>query len=546
LLHNELQNRLSFEQRLRVIDRTTKMSNRQQPDRLEILLEIARDLTASLASEDRYQRLLEAVQRLIPADASCLLRLEGDELVPLAAHGLTEEALVRRYPRGEHPRLDIILSGGGPVRFPPDSPLPDPFDGMLASDPGALDHIHACMGCPLTEGGEVVGALTTDALAPDAFDHIEPRWLEMLGALAGAAVRTTTLIEELQRRAAHQGEVARALQRHAEADHVIGNSPAARQLLRDVELVAASDLPVLVHGETGVGKEIVAQQLHARSARSDAALIQVNCAALPESIAESELFGHVRGAFTGAQSDRAGKFEVADGATLVLDEIGELPLSLQPKLLRALQQGEIQRIGDDRVHRVDVRVIASTNRDLEDEVRAGRFRADLYHRLAVYPLRVPPLRERRDDVPVLAAHFLDRARRNLGLGPVRLSPEAREALVAAPWPGNVRELENVISRAALRAAAGSRDRAAILVDVEHLGLEPDGGPTTETVSQEARDTQASLDLRARTDAFQRREIERAVFRNGGNWAAAARDLGMHRSNLHRLASRLGLRGGNGA
>ena len=522
------------------------MSNRQQPDRLEILLEIARDLTASLASEDRYQRLLEAVQRLIPADASCLLRLEGDELVPLAAHGLTEEALVRRYPRGEHPRLDIILSGGGPVRFPPDSPLPDPCDGMLASDPGALDHIHACMGCPLTEGGEGVGALTPDALAPDAFDHIEPRWLEMLGALAGAAVRTTTLIEELQRRAEHQGEVARALQRHAEADHVIGSSPAARQLLRDVELVAASDLPVLVHGETGVGKEIVAQQLHARSARSDAALIQVNCAALPESIAESELFGHVRGAFTGAQSDRAGKFEVADGATLVLDEIGELPLSLQPKLLRALQQGEIQRIGDDRVHRVDVRVIASTNRDLEDEVRAGRFRADLYHRLAVYPLRVPPLRERRDDVPVLAAHFLDRARRNLGLGPVRLSPEAREALVAAPWPGNVRELENVISRAALRAAAGSRDRAAILVDVEHLGLEPDGGPTTEIVSQVARDTQASLDLRTRTDEFQRREIERAVSRNGGNWAAAARDLGMHRSNLHRLASRLGLRGGNSA
>ena len=522
------------------------MSNRQQSDRqqevrLEVLLDVARDLTASLAAEDRYQRLLAAVRRLIPADAACLLRIEGDELVPLAAFGLTEEALVRRYPRKENPRLDIILSGGGPVRFPPDSPLPDPFDGMLESDPHALDHIHACMGCPLTEGGEVVGALTTDALAPDAFDGIEPRWLEVLGALAGAALRTTSLIESLERRVAHQGEVARALQHHAAAEQVIGSSPATRQLLHDIELVATSDLPVLIQGETGVGKEVVAQQLHAMSKRRDAALIQVNCAALPESIAESELFGHVAGAFTGAQSNRAGKFEIADGATLLLDEIGELPLSLQPKLLRALQQGEIQRIGDDRVHRVDVRVIAATNRDLATEVKEGRFRADLYHRLAVYPLRVPPLRERREDVPVLAAHFLDRARRKLGLGPVRLSPTAREMLIAAPWPGNVRELENVISRAVLRASTGSEGRAAIVVDVEHLALDGSGPVHAEPTPTEVVASGASLDLRQRTDEFQRREIERAVQRHDGNWAAAARDLGMHRSNLHRLAGRLGLR-----
>ncbi len=169
-------------------------------------------------------------------------------------------------------------------------------------------------------------------------------------------------------------------------------------------------------GETGVGKELVARQIHEISARSQEALIQVNCAALPESIAESELFGHVAGAFTGAVRDRTGKFEIAHGGTLVLDEIGELPPVLQPKLLRALQQGEIQRVGSDRSIRVDVRVIAATNRNLQSEVAEGRFRPDLYHRLAVYPIHVPPLRERREDIPLLAAHFLDVwTARDLGL-----------------------------------------------------------------------------------------------------------------------------------
>ncbi len=198
----------------------------------------------------------------------------------------------------------------------------------------------------------------------------------------------------------------------------------------------------------------------------------MNCAALPESIAESELFGHVAGAFTGAVRDRAGKFEVADGGSLFLDEVGELPLSLQPKLLRALQQGEIQRIGSDRLHRVDVRIIAATNRDLLAEVERGRFRADLYHRLAVYPIRVPALRERRDDIALLATHFADSTRRRLGLGPLRLGEEVRERLAAADWPGNVRELENVVSRAVLRAAAGKPPGAPIVVGLAHVDVAP--------------------------------------------------------------------------
>jgi anaerobic nitric oxide reductase transcription regulator len=524
---------------------TTQLSDEQRRRRstvaLAALLEIARDLTASLAARDRYDRLLAAIRRVVPYDAACLLRLDGDDLVPVAGHGLVPEALVRRYPRGEHPRLDAILRASDPVRFPPDSPLPDPFDGLLEEDPHALQHIHACLGCPLTEGGEVVGALTADALEPNAFDAFDTRFLATLGALAGAALRTTALIEALERRAEQRGRVVRELQRHAieTSGDMIGASPALHRLLEEIATVAASDLTVLVSGETGVGKERVAHQVHDLSPRRDEALIHVNCAALPESIAESELFGHVAGAFTGASRDRSGKFEVADGGTLFLDEVGELPLTLQPKLLRALQSGEIQRVGSDRVHRVNVRVIAATNRDLEREVARGRFRADLYHRLAVFPLRVPPLRERREDVPLLAAHFADAARRRLGLGPVRLSEAVRARLAGADWPGNVRELENVVSRAVLRASAGSEPGARVVVELRHVDLEEAAAPLAAPAEEAAAAPGRPLAERLRD--YQRRAIAEAVERSGGNWAAAARELGMHRSNLHHLARRLGLR-----
>jgi anaerobic nitric oxide reductase transcription regulator len=336
--------------------------------------------------------------------------------------------------------------------------------------------------------------------------------------------------------------VARELQRAADESSgatILGTSAAVANLLSEISVVASSDLPVLVTGETGVGKELVARQVHSGSRRREEALIHVNCAALPESIAESELFGHVAGAFTGAVRDRAGKFEIADGGSLFLDEVGELPLSLQPKLLRALQQGEIQRIGSDRNHRVDVRLIAATNRDLAAEVARGRFRADLYHRLAVFPIRVPALRDRREDIPLLATHFADSARRRIGLGPLRLSEEVRARLAAADWPGNVRELENVISRAVLRAAAGKPAGAPVVVvaaDVDAVGTAPAAqDPAAAPIG-------TAGPLRERVDEFQRRLIREAVERNGGNQAAAARELGMHRANLHHLARRLGVRG----
>ncbi|HZO85514.1 MAG TPA: nitric oxide reductase transcriptional regulator NorR [Verrucomicrobiae bacterium] len=522
------------------MENTTALSNAQLQD----LVEIARDLTVSLAAEDRYARLLNVIRRLVPCDAACLLRLERNELVPVAAHGLVASALSKRFDRREHPRLDVILNSKEPVRFPMDSRLADPFDGLLDLPnrrPSLHDTIHACLGCALTEGGEVVGALTADALEPRAFDHLDPRLIAMLGALAGAAMRTTALIEALRQRADHQGRVAREVVRNAVqgSGEILGTSAAAVRLRQEIAIVAGSDLAVLITGETGVGKELVSRHVHAMSPRAEEAFIQVSCAALPESIAESELFGHVAGAFTGATRDRAGKFEIADGGTLFLDEIGELPLTVQPKLLRALQQGEIQRIGSDRVHRVNVRVIAATNRDLEKEVEQGRFRADLFHRLAGFPLHVPSLRERRQDIPLLATHFVDNARRRLGTGSVRLTPEAHDLLFAADWPGNVRELENVVTRAVVRAAFGRSATEPITVGIEHFAMVVSPRAEPQTIPSPRKDAPI-LPLRQQLEEFQRRVIRESLERNGGKWAAVARELGMHRSNLHTLAKRLGL------
>ncbi|MCP5055493.1 MAG: nitric oxide reductase transcriptional regulator NorR [bacterium] len=513
---------------------------------LDLLLSIALDLNASLTAEDRYQRLVASVRRVLPCDAAVLLRLEGDELVPLEAQGLVPDAMGRRFPRRDHPRLDIICNERFPTLFPPDSSLPDPFDGLLESDPHALNEIHACLGCPLWAEGELMGALSIDALAANAFDRFDPSFLAALGALAGAAMRTSNLIETLEHTASRHGLVAHDLLREARQRRgglLIGNSPVMAHLREEIALVARSDLAVLITGETGVGKELVARSLHAGSARGEEPLIYVNCAALPESLAESELFGHLRGAFTGAEGARAGKFEVADGGTLFLDEIGELPLGLQPKLLRALQEGEIQRVGSDRPLRVDVRIVAATNRNLDVEVEAGRFRSDLYHRLNVYRIAVPPLRQRREDIPALAGAFCDEDRRRLGVGPVRLAPEAVDRLASFAWPGNVRELQNALSRAVLHASAHVQRGKAVIVRAEDI--EPGAALAPEATEEAARPAGLPLprgqSLSEAVEEYRRTMIRAAVSEHDGNWAAAARALGMQRSNLHHLARRLGLR-----
>ena len=515
-------------------------------DQLDAILSVALDLTGALSAEDRYGRLLEALRIAIPYDAATLMRLEGDVLVPVVARGLSEDAMGRRFKLAEHPRLNIICKSSEPVRFPADSGLPDPFDGLLVDDHGLFQRIHACMGCPLIVDGELIGTLTADALETDAFASIEQRYLAALGALAAATLRTSDLLDAVERSAERQGQIARDLMRDVqlrEGSEILGTSEPMERLRQEIDLVAGSDLTVLINGETGTGKELVARGVHAASDRRDEPMLYVNCAALPESLAESELFGHVRGAFTGATTDRPGKFEVADGGTLLLDEIGELSLSVQPKLLRALQEGDIQRVGTEKAIKVNVRLLAATNRDLEKEVEAGRFRADLYHRVNVYGLRIPPLRERPGDIALLAGYFCDVARRRLALGPVRLSAEAAELLKHYPWPGNVRELKNVLSRVTLKAAAGVERGKPVIIRPKHLGPDFTRDTAPEQIPSPASELLLPTDLpmKEAVTEYKRSLIENALAASDGNWAAAARTLGMHRSNLHHLAARLGLK-----
>ena len=512
------------------------------------LVPLIADLSCDLPAELRYQRLLDTLRRLLPCDAIALLRLDGDVLVPVAVQGLTADTLGRRFRVGDHPRLQAIFQASKVVRFPADCALPDPYDGLVDAEGGHLD-VHDCMGCTLRVGPSPWGVVTLDALDAERFSPADIQILETFSSLASATVAAVERLQQLARTAEDERRRAEVYRLAAvPAGHtLIGKSASFRQMVAEIQLVAPSDLTVLVTGETGVGKELVARQLHAQSSRFDKVLVNVNCAALPDNLVESELFGHVRGAFSGAVSDRLGKFTMAHGGTLFLDEIGELSLAAQAKLLRVLQDGQLQRIGSDREHHADIRLIAATNRDLAEAVRVGRFRADLYHRLSVFPLRVPPLRERDRDVLLLAGAFIEENRRRLGLRGLRLSPPAQLALLAHRWPGNVRELEYLIARAGLKARARQVGQGAVgivTMNAEDLDIAA-AVQASSLAASGAADVPANApamagDLRSQVDAFQRQLIEATLDLHQGNLAVSARALGLDRANLARLTTRLGI------
>jgi two-component system response regulator AtoC len=301
-------------------------------------------------------------------------------------------------------------------------------------------------------------------------------------------------------------------------DELIAESPAMRRLLELASRVAGHDTTVLITGESGTGKEVLARAIHRMSSRATAPFVAINCAAIPEQLLESELFGHVRGAFTGATADRAGLFEDADGGTLLLDEIGDLPLALQAKLLRVLEEGEIRRVGESKSRRVDVRLLAATARKLDAARAAGHFRDDLYYRLNVVELAVPPLRERQEDIPALLTHFAQQAAQRLG-HPVSLSPAALAFLSHYAWPGNVRELRNAVERAAVLGTGHRLEREDFPLD---LRVQRNGtGNGTEQGAGEA-----NLALKRRVEALERDLVQQALEASGGSRRGAADLLGV--------------------
>jgi DNA-binding NtrC family response regulator len=279
-----------------------------------------------------------------------------------------------------------------------------------------------------------------------ANSELEQRVTERTGELKTALDEVKKLRDQLQ---AENTYLKDEISEHLNARHIVGNSRELRETLRKVDLVGPTDSSVLILGETGTGKELIARAIHDRSARRERPLVKLNCSAISAGLVESELFGHLKGAFTGASDRRIGRFELADKGTLFLDEVGELPLDTQAKLLRVLQEGEFEPVGSSKSQRVDVRLIAATNRNLADDVQAGRFRADLYYRLNVFPIEMPPLRSRRDDIPLLVEFFLSQASRRVGKKFTAVGPESMAKLLRHDWPGNIRDLQNTIERAAI-------------------------------------------------------------------------------------------------
>ena len=323
-------------------------------------------------------------------------------------------------------------------------------------------------------------------------------------------------------------------ERPVTVDDIIGASPAMDAVRERIRQAAPTDARVLITGESGTGKELVASALHYLSRRARGPFVRVNSAAIPRELVESEMFGHEKGAFTGATSRRRGKFELADGGTLFLDEVADLGAAAQAKLLRALESGSIDRVGGTQPVAVDVRFIAATNRDLTDAMADGAFRDDLYYRLAVVPIHVPPLRERIEDLPALADHLMDRLRRTQGLNPPRLAADALRALAAYPWPGNVRELANVVERLAILHPGGTADAADV------AALLPAAAGSGAAAGRPGRSEDGGASLTDRLDAFEREAIEHALDGADGNIAEAARTLRTDRPNLYRRMKRLGI------
>ncbi len=515
---------------------------------LRALYRVSQAVNASLDLGEIVDRVLAILAEDLGMQRGTLAILDPEtgELAIEAAHGLSAREKSRgRYKVGEGV-MGRVLETGEPMVIPRigDEPLFLDRTGARRD----LDRSQVAFLCvPVLAGGVPVGVLSADRLSEDG-EALEED-LRLLATVAGVvaqAVRIRMMVRQDKARLADENrQLRRALEGAFRLDNMVGTSAAMQAVYEQVHLVAKSRATVLITGESGTGKELVAKALHYNSDRRDQPFVRLSCASLPETLLESELFGHEKGAFTGAVRQQVGRFELADGGTIFLDEVGEIPLGLQVKLLRVLQEREFERVGGRQSLQVDVRVVAATHRNLAGEVREGRFREDLYYRLNVVPIHLPPLRERREDVPLLAHHFLQKYCRENGKEIQGFTPEAVALLTRYGWPGNVRELENTVERGVVLGRGEVIGAADLPADLSGPvrghggageGLEGEVGRLAETLFDASPPEGV---YRAIVERVERVLLDRALRRAAGVRLRAARLLGINRNTLYAKLEREG-------
>ena len=494
--------------------RTKKPTGSRSVEELELLYRIGQTLENSLDLREVAGPVLEALagQMGMTRGTLTLLNRQSGQIMIEAAHGLSDEQMKRgRYQLGEGV-TGIVVQTGRPMVVPRVSAEPLFLDRTKSRKPlRKQDVSFICV--PIKLGNETVGALSADRLfASEVALQEDVRLLATVASMIAQAVKLRQQVqEEHERLRAENVRLQAQLEQRFRPANIVGNSTVMQRVYDLIGQVCKANTSVMLYGESGTGKELVAQAIHYNSARAKKALVKVNCAALPQTVIESELFGHERGAFTGAIARRKGRFELASGGTIFLDEIGDLPAAVQVHLLRVLQEGEFERVGGTETVKVNVRVIAATNKPLEELVRSGKFREDLYYRLNVFPIYLPPLRERRGDILMLANYFLERYAKQNGKEVRRISTPAIDMMMAYHWPGNVRELENCIERAVVLSNDG----------VIHGHQLP---PTLQTA--EASGTQVKGQLNKLLENYEREILLEALKVSRGNRAKAARNLGI--------------------
>ena len=480
---------------------------------LALLFDISQTLDRTMDLSGELGSVLAAIAKhtgMLRGTLTLLNRDTGEISIEIA-HGLSEKQLERgRYKPGEGV-TGMVVQSGRPIVVPRISEEPMFLNRTRARNLSKGDISFICV--PIKIGNEVIGTLSVDRLFEGSVSLEEDgRLLSIIASMVAQAVRLRREAQEERQRLIEENlRLNEELRERFRPANIIGNSSAMQAVFNLIAQVAKSDATVLVRGESGVGKELVAHAIHYNSLRANKPFIRVNCAALPESIIESELFGHEKGAFTGAVTQRKGRFELAQGGTIFLDEIGDLSAATQIRLLRVLQEREFERVGGSETIRVDVRVITATNRDLEELMRKWQFRQDLYYRLNVFPIHIPPLRERRTDILLLADYFVEKYSKANNKNVRRISTSAIDMLTRYHWPGNVRELENVIERAVILTGD----------DVLHGHHLP---PTLQTAEATGTVVRAALD--DALESLERDMIIDALKNARGNKAKAAKALGI--------------------